>query len=145
MKRSIFAIIILAAIVFVLGYLLINKNSSQGNPASSSAQTNLQPQVQDQENVSVEVTPTELSKGKEIVFQVSLNTHSIELSYDLSQISELKDNQGIVYKPISWSGGAGGHHLSGILTFPKLADSANSITLTLKGVANKDRIFQWSL
>lgn len=68
-------------------------------------------------------------------FEVSLNTHSVALDYDLTNLSVLKDSRGNVYKPLSWTGGSGGHHVSGVLQFPKGA-AAGTLELLIKDVGD---------
>ena len=97
--------------------------------------------------VQVEVKPVELTAGKPASFEVSMNTHSGDLSQDLTAVATLKDNQGREYKPLNWRGSSpGGHHRRGTLEFPALAVSAKSVTLTIRKIAEvPERPFQWQL
>lgn len=105
----------------------------------------LKTQSSDQGDVIVGVTPVELKPGKEARFKVILDTHSVELSYDLLQVANLIDDQGTSLKAVSWNGGLGGHHLNGELIFPPISDKAKMIELKLKNISNFDRSFKWSL
>jgi len=61
-------------------------------------------------------------------FEVPLNTHSIGLSQDMLQITELIDSLGNLYKPITWEGdGPGGHHREGVLIFSPFNPVPDSI------------------
>jgi len=109
------------------------------NSASYQSQTN------EKGSVIVEVTPLLLTSGKDASFTVTFTTHSGDLNYDIAAISKLTDNKGKEYDPISWTGGKGGHHLEGTLIFSKLSQDASSVTLTIPGIDNQDRIFKWRL
>lgn len=98
-------------------------------------------------SVRVDVVPVQLMSGKQAKFEIRLNTHSIDLSYDLVDISFLKDNQGREYRAAAWKGSpAGGHHRSGVLEFPAIAKDTKSITLYIKDIADvPERTFEWKL
>lgn len=98
-------------------------------------------------NVTVTITPQELTQGKPIVFQIVFDTHSVDLDFDVSQIAELRDEKGSTYGAPVWSGDPpGGHHRKGTLTFPKSIEKASNVTLTLKDISGiKERTFEWKL
>ncbi|HIH44852.1 MAG TPA: hypothetical protein HA257_07225 [Candidatus Methanoperedenaceae archaeon] len=76
-------------------------------------------------------------------FEVGMNTHSVALDYDLTKFAVLKDSKGNVFKPLSWTGGRGGHHVSGVLQFPKGA-AAGTLELLIKDVGNvSERSFKF--
>lgn len=104
-----------------------------------------QSQVSEQESVSVEVKPEVLAAGLGAKFSISFNTHSVELDYDLLKVAELTDDQGNILKPLSWTGGTGGHHLSGELNFPAIAPGVKQVKLTLYDISAVDREFEWKL
>jgi hypothetical protein len=97
--------------------------------------------------VQVEVKPVQLTAGKPVSFLISMNTHSVDLSQDLTAVATLKDDQGREYKPLTWQGSSpGGHHRSGTLAFPALAGNAKSVTLIIRQIADvPERSFQWQL
>lgn len=95
--------------------------------------------------VDVEIIPISVEPEKEVVFELSLNTHSVELNYDYMEIVTLTDDLGNSYKPVKWTGGSSGHHLNGKLVFPPFSKQAKELTLTLNGVDNKIEIFNWKL
>lgn len=96
-------------------------------------------------DVTVEVTPVTLEKGNEAVFKLTLDTHTVELNYDLLKVAKLTDDKGKTYSPVLWSGGSGGHHLSGELRFPPLLDESTSVTLQLFGIDGIDRTFRFPI
>jgi len=97
--------------------------------------------------VTVDVRPEQIANGQPVTFKVRLNTHSVNLSMDMAAVSELRDNIGNKYQPVSWKGSPpGGHHRSGTLEFPKLEGSPKTVTLVIRNVANvPERIFEWDI
>lgn len=95
--------------------------------------------------VTVEVAPKEIAPGGKMVFTLTLDTHSIDLNYDFLDMAVVIDNKGIIYKPESWTGGNGGHHLSGDLVFGELSKKATHIGLNLTGIDGQNVSFDWSL
>lgn len=96
-------------------------------------------------NVAVKVTPKTLISGLQVVFEIIFDTHSVELNYDVMKIARLTDNMGNTYQPLSWTGGKGGHHIEGVLTFPSIVGSTKKVNLTISGIDNQDRVFSWNL
>jgi hypothetical protein len=97
--------------------------------------------------VTVDVKPMQFAAGKPAKFEVSMNTHSVDLGVDLIAVSTLTDDQGKEYRPVSWDGpGPGGHHRSGVLEFPALEGTPKSVTLVIRDIAKvPERVFQWDL
>lgn len=97
--------------------------------------------------VRVDVRPVSLSVGEPAKFEVRLNTHSVDLSYDMVAISMLTDDTGRNYRPIHWDGPApGGHHRRGVLEFPTLEGNPKSVALMVRGIAGvPERMFEWDL
>jgi len=106
-----------------------------------------QVQTNDESAVRVDVKPIQLTAGKPAVFEVRLNTHSVNLDYDLEKISLLQDERGKQYQALNWDGSPpGGHHRGGKLEFPKLEGSPQSIKLIIRDVSGvSERIFEWKL
>jgi hypothetical protein len=82
-------------------------------------------------------------------FDVSMNTHSVDLSMDLADLSTLETDLGLHVTAGWWSGGTG-HHVQGVLTFPAqdeagrmILDGARTITLRIEGVDAAVREFRW--
>jgi len=84
-----------------------------------------------------------------LVFNVAMDTHSVDLDgYDFKQQAVLRDDQGKQYAPTSWDSGPGGHHRSGVLTFPVPAsvNSGNTayFEVIIRGVAGvAERVLRW--
>lgn len=104
-----------------------------------------QSQKNEQNEVTVEVVPISLKPDANLEFKVVLDTHTIELNYNLMEISRLTDDKGRNYQPLSWTGGSGGHHLSGKLVFPAISKNARFIELVIFNIEGSDRIFRWDL
>jgi hypothetical protein len=105
-------------------------------------------QVRDGGQVSVAVT----WKGPEAgpVFEVTMDTHSVDLdSMDLARLATLKTPAGEL-APSNWSAPRGGHHRAGTLTFAAIAGDGRStigsgpVELVIRDVAGvPERSFQW--
>lgn len=104
-------------------------------------------QTSDENRVRVDVKPITLAAGSPAVFEVRLNTHSVDLDYDLTKLCLLQDDQGRTYKVLSWKGSPpGGHHRKGILDFTELQGTPQSIKLIIKDVADiPERSFEWEI
>lgn len=147
-SKLFFIFILVVTAVAVLGLTLKPKQESS-MAASANIQDIAEPKLLTLHKtmgvVSVEVTPVSVEMGKELVFDLTMNNHSIDLDYDYAQIASLTDDQGNSYKPIQWTGNSSGHHVKGELIFPVLSDKVKQLTLTLKGVDNKTEDFNWQL
>lgn len=155
MKKNLIIFFVLLSLSFVL---LANKKTGK-TQENSLAQMQSEPKVLSEMNqkniyqpqaktfgaVQVEVTPKQLRPEKEAIFSLSLNTHSVDLSYDYLEIANLTDEQGNSYKAVSWGGENGGHHLTGDLTFESLNETAASVTLKLSGIDDQSNSFNWEL
>jgi len=104
-------------------------------------------QSNNENGVRVDAMPVELKAGSEVRFEVRLNTHSVALDQDLTAISSLKDNKGNTFQATGWDGSPpGGHHRSGTLSFPALAQGTETVTLIIKGVGkDSERMFSWQV
>lgn len=140
--------LILLFILFV-GFILFNnrsktlqkQNISQGPVTGKTYKT----ESDNQGSIDVEVTPKVLSTSLNSSFEVGINNHQVDLTYDLSKIAKLTDNKGNKYTPISWNGPEGGHHSNGVLVFPPISKDATSINLLLPKIGGVDRKFSWNL
>lgn len=135
-------IVIVVIVVLVSIGAIVAARGGKNEPA---ARKTFPAQTDSQGEVDIEVTPKVLEAGKEASFQVTLNTHSIELSQDLGKVSKLVDGQGNEYLPVSWSGGTGGHHISGDLIFPKIPQDTKLVELKISGIGGVERTFKWEL
>ncbi len=121
-------------------------------PAPAQAASEETTRTDQQGAVIVDVTPLNLGNpGQTLDFQVSMDTHSVDLSMDLSTLATLATDTGLQVEPISWDGPRGGHHVSGTLSFPTAKDGkpllagASQLSLTIRSVDADARIFSWSI
>lgn len=142
-KLLLLLIIILSLIAVII---IVSKSSNQEKlPSQENSYTvTYPPQADDKGKTVVEVTPQLLAGGK-ASFTVSLTAHSGDPVYDILTTAKLTDDKGKTYKAVSWTGGKGGHHVSGVLSFSEISKDAKSITLTIPQIDKQDRIFNWKL
>lgn len=102
--------------------------------------------------VTVSVTPINLSDPYDkLEFNVSLETHSVDLSMDLATLATLTTDTGLTIQAEKWDAVPGGHHVSGKLSFPSMKDGksiledARKLTLTILNVDAPSRVFEWQL
>lgn len=124
----------------------------QDQPAVSVEPVQDQTQSAEEASVTVEVTALTLqdTQAATLDFEISLSTHAVELAYDLTQIVVLRDGQGNEYRPTSWEGPTGGHHVEGILRFADRATilqaGVTGLELDLRGIADvPSRLFRWDV
>lgn len=152
-------IIVVGLLLIVLAIKLMNSFSININSKSASNPSNvtrltqssngsLEPRENNEGPVAITITPLNLKDSSSTWnFEVALNTHSEELTEDLVAVSELVDDQGKSYKPISWGGTPpGGHHREGVLKFNPISPKPKSIELKIKNVGGApERRFKWDL
>lgn len=105
-----------------------------------------------QGSVTFDVTPIGLSVSAETLeFDVVINTHSVDLVWDLAAQSVLRTETGLEVQALSWPMGSG-HHYSGTLTFPgrsaggaALLDNARVLTLIIRDTDVPERSFTWEV
>ena len=102
--------------------------------------------------VTFEVTPLNLDSATDTLeFDVSMNTHSVDLSMDLAQLATLTTDAGVSLQAGKWDATPGGHHVEGKLIFPatqdgkSVLDGAGKLTLTIVNVDAPTRVFEWPL
>ena len=81
------------------------------NKYNQQADSKYHTKTDDQANVTIEVTPNFGLERQENIFELSFNTHSVDLNFDFQKIIILRDDLGNIYKAKNWTGGQGGHHL----------------------------------
>jgi len=83
--------------------------------------------------VNVVITPTRLD-ATGATFAISLDTHSADLSLDLTTAAKL-DVNGTTWAVDRWTGAApGGHHRAGNLTFTAPGPPTGTVHLTISGL-----------
>jgi len=110
------------------------------------------PKVDEQGAVVVEVTPLNLNtQDNTLQFEIVLNTHSVDLSMDISSLATLSTDTGKIVQATAWDALRGGHHVKGELTFPSLIDGksviegATRVALEIREVDTPSRTFEWQL
>ena len=157
-KISKMAILYGGLLAVIAGFIFLNNvsikiNSQETDKASSVSSMradgkSLETKENTEGSVAVSVTPQILdTSSKTWDFELALNTHSGSLDVNLVTASELMDDQGKSYKPISWEGSPpGGHHRSGVLKFNAISPRPKSIELKIKNVGGiSERNFKWGL
>lgn len=111
------------------------------------------PMREDQQGaVTVKITPLNLGNpGATLDFDVVLDTHSVDLSMDVTQLATLRADTGVEVKASAWPAGSG-HHYEATLSFPAqsadgqpVLEGAQKITLVITGLDAPERVFEWEL
>lgn len=142
--RYTFLAVFLLTTAFGILFVSMDMYKKMFSPIEANA-VSFNPETKQMGVVEVEVVPKELMHDKPVVFTIKLSNHSIDLGYDYTKIATLVDSEGNIYKPVSWSGGMGGHHVSGDLVFGNLSSGAESIGLNIQGIDNQNAVFEWKL
>jgi hypothetical protein len=161
MKQKYFVIIGLLFVLFLAGcnaeeqagqLQVVSTGNEPSGEAALSEPTQLDTIVDEQGAVSVAVTPLGLSEDAPTLdFEVLMDTHSVELDMNLATLATLMTDNGRTVTATLWDAVPGGHHLSGVLSFPGTEDGtavlegATQLTLTIREVDTAERIFVWSL
>ncbi|OGD56574.1 hypothetical protein A3I57_02535 [Candidatus Beckwithbacteria bacterium RIFCSPLOWO2_02_FULL_47_23] len=95
--------------------------------------------------VEISATPEKVKVGESLVFKLALTTHSVELNYDFTQVIAAGDDRGNSYPAVNWSGGSGGHHLEGEITFDRLKPGARQLKLIFTDIDQKGGELSWEL
>ena len=148
------AIIPVLALVLVGAFIVFYNSKPVPSPAQSSlsteeTQAKWESKTDDQGSVTVTVTPVAIdlsSQTTEWKFDIVLNTHSVELNQDLTEVATIVDDAGKEYKPLRWEGAeAGGHHREGMLVFAPINPYPRYLKLIIKSVGDVERLFSWTL
>lgn len=99
----------------------------------------LEPRVNSE--AGIQITATYLPDTTDATaFDIKVTAH-MDYNDDFKNNSFLRDSGGKTYQPLSYEG-AGGHHASGTLRFPKI--EIKSFELVIKDVAGvNERVFKW--
>lgn len=128
-------------------------DASQSAKEASQTATVYDAVVDEQGAVSVAVTPMNLDEAdpEALTFEVTMNTHSVDLRMDLALLATLTTDSGREVSAALWDAQPGGHHVTGILSFPAMVEGttlladASRLTLTIRDVDAPERIFSWQL
>lgn len=97
------------------------------------------------------VVPLNLNgPGDTLVFSVTMDTHSVDLGWDLAAGSTLETDTGLQVEAVDWPVG-GGHHYAGNLVFPRLTSdsedllTAGALRLVIRSTDIPERVFSWEI
>lgn len=140
-------LVLVITTVIAVFYILNNKKTTTIIQRSESKRIDYEMMENDEGSVIVTVTPTKLIFGQDPRFSIEFNTHSVDLSFDITKISKLIDDKGNIYTVAVWDGSPPeGHHRRGVLTFQEPLKDAKTIELVLKDISNiPERRFKWEL
>lgn len=152
MNKNYFSIIIIIIFLVVIGFISLNKLTKNQNTQILMSSKSVIPinkldeQTNNNGSVTVSVAPYQSINTGIWEFEIVLNTHSVELDYDLTKTAILIAN-GKEYQPIAYNGDSpGGHHRKGILKFPPILPQPQSIILKLLQIGGvEERNFVWQL
>jgi len=143
--RNVTLMIATLAVAISFAFTAVNTTADEQSPLKPAQR--LETVVNDENSVSIEVTPLEFSFDEQVRFEVAMNTHEGDLDFELIDVALLEDDLGNKLRPIEWVGSPpGGHHRSGVLTFSKVDSRTNQMKLTIFNVYNvPERVFEWAL
>lgn len=116
------------------------------NPQKTGSQSGNNPELESitQKAGEIEVTVTPIQTGKSVNFEIQLETHSVELTYEMEKITTLKTKTGLV-KPVRWEGDLpGGHHRKGALVFPDISGKPEDFVLIIENIDGKTLEYRWN-
>jgi len=147
MKKYIPYVLVLSAVLLGAAYYLNTEQTAGSSPQELTAS-----RENSEGMVTVAITflnPTSSQYKDFLAFQVSMNTHSVNLdSYDPKEIAYIRTGSGQVIRPTSWdeADGSGGHHRKGVLLFPKpdIKLEHGYFEIIIENIAGIDqRVFSW--
>ncbi|MBI2609558.1 hypothetical protein HYW53_00070 [Candidatus Giovannonibacteria bacterium] len=141
----IFIFALIVAGFFILKSAPLSKENISND--QSSEKIELETKTDEQKDVTVTVTPVDISeKSEKWKFNISMSTHIVELSQDMVLNSMLMDDRGKEYAAIQWEGAPpGGHHREGALIYNAIKPVPKSIELRIADVGGVIRTFKWSI
>lgn len=134
-----------------IGYNLYQKNSNSvtGDVTSKTSiqaevLNSYEEQVDENGPVTVTIKPIDISE-ESWNFEVTLQTHSVDLDMEILKSIILLDAEGEEVFPDIWDGDVpGGHHRAGILSFQRIDPMPDRIRLLVKDVGEVSlREFIW--
>lgn len=106
--------------------------------------------IDKQGSVEIKIVPLNPNNPEHTLdFNVRLNTHSVDLSMDLAILAIIETDAGLTVQATTWDAPRGGHHVTGILSFPgsvegtPLLEGVTKMTLTITDVDAPERVFVW--
>mgnify|MGYP001564496844 CR=1 FL=1 len=145
MKKIRNAMIVISIPILIISFLFMTMPVTQ--VPQNSSQLALPEKTNSGNGLTIIAKPLNFTLNEPVKFDIKFDTHQGSLDFDVTKVSVLEDGNGNIYNAISWDGGAaGGHHMEGVLTFPKVSGSSQSMKLIIKDVYNvPERTFVWDL
>lgn len=132
MRRGLILAAVAAIMVVAAGLVLAARGGDDDRPGRSNA-AGLQTRSAAAGEVDIEIVPRQLD-DQGAVFAVTLDTHAVELSADLTEAT--LEVGGATWPVDEWSGdGPGGHHREGELTFEPAGPATGTARLVIAGFA----------
>jgi len=135
----------------------VSESATRTAVPSATAQAAVEPaegETRTDEQGAVVFTATPLNVdavGDTLDFEVTMNTHSIDVGWDLAARSVLRTDTGVEVQAVSWPIGSG-HHYSGTISFPgrtaegaSILEGASGLTLLIRDTDVPERVFIWEL
>ncbi len=149
MKNFVLAIGATVVVVVVIG-LANGVSTSPVTPVTEkpSGDIRLATKQSEENNVTVVVSPRAITPESQTVdFEITLDTHSVELDADLSAEAKIITDSGAPLAALSFEGDPpGGHHRRGVLRMPLPNPLPNQLVLVLPRMgAAQERVFTWAL
>ncbi|MCF6334526.1 MAG: hypothetical protein L3J12_02155, partial [Spirochaetales bacterium] len=131
--------------LFILGLSTVTTTALSAEENSYSL-LNLEKQIIKSNRVVFAVSP-EIDPGVTIKLNVSMNTHSVNLDFNMLEISKLVDSDGNTYLPAEWQGPTdGGHHRSGVLIFSDIPEDLQELNfIMIPGGRFEELDFKWEV
>jgi hypothetical protein len=127
-RRLIFAA--LGAIVVVAAGVVLATRGGDDDPAAAD-EAGLEARTVNAGEIDIKIEPRQID-DQQAVFAITLDTHSVELSADLTRATLEVD--GITWPVEEWSGDRpGGHHREGDLRFASKGAATGTARLALQG------------
>jgi hypothetical protein len=130
----------------------VNDSAIQVTPVPENKGNDDMTRTDEQGVVMFAVTPLNLDAPADTLeFNVSMNTHSIDLSMNLAELGTLSTDTGVTVQATIWDATPGGHHVGGTLIFPRIQngksilEGASTLTMTIVNVDAASRVFEWDL
>ena len=146
MKKFRNAALIISAPILIATFLFMTTPAAQITQPDTNALV-LPERTNSANGLTVIAIPKNFSFDMPVKFDIKFDTHQGSLDFDVAKVSMLEDSNGIAYNAVSWEGPSpGGHHMEGILTFPKVSGNPSDIKLVIKNIYGvQERIFSWDL
>jgi hypothetical protein len=126
-------------------------STEASKPADTPAPVSLA-RTDNQGAVEFVVEPLNLNEsGETLDFSVVMDTHSVDVGWDLAALAMLETGSGSQVGATGWPVG-GGHHYGGTLSFPRfepdgddLLAGASVLRLIIRGTDVPERVFTWEI